>query len=376
MTAAQSATAIASGWHRARPTDEIKLLPLSDGGPGFISAIVTASGGDLIQCEVSGPTPGSRVNGEVLLVAPLDPGQDPRRTAYIESAQACGLHLIDPEDRDPRLTSTTGVAELMLEAIRQGAGTLVIGLGGSGTNDGGAGMLAGLGATALNAHGEDATDELRAGGAALQSIASVDLSGPRSLLASIRLVAASDVDVPLLGEGGASLGFSRQKGAEEHHTALLERALRKWSKVAGEGLASAPSTGAAGGLGYGLALLGAESLSGSATVLDAVRFTDHCSDSDVVITGEGRVDWQSLRGKLVGAVIEQTRARGATSIVLAGDSEWESRSGSGPGNQYGLLQATRLHTVVGQGHSPTEAKSKPEALLSDLAEQVARAWKA
>ena len=348
LTSAEAATAIAAGWHRARPTDEIELLPLADGGPGFLSAIAAARGGEVIHRRISAPLPGDQVDAEILLAAGDDLTRDARPTAFIESAQACGLDLIDPADRDPRFTTTAGVGDLILAAIQEGAGCVVVGLGGSATNDGGAGMLAALGATALNKQGEDASDQLRAGGAALETIGSVDLTVPRSLVAPVRLVAASDVDVQLLGEGGASLGFSKQKGAEERHAVLLERALSRWSKAAGESLAHTPGTGAAGGLGYGLALLDAAYRSGSATVLDAVRFTDHCSESDLVITGEGRVDWQSLRGKLVGTVIELAAACGATPLVLAGDSEWESDAGP-------ALHETRLHTIVGKGLPPTQA---------------------
>lgn len=372
LSAAEAAAAIAAGWHRARPKDAVSLLPLADGGPGFLAAIAAARGGQTIHRRVSAPLPGDRVAAEVLLVASDDLVGDFHPTAYIESAQACGLDLIEPADRDPRFTTSAGVGELILAAVQEGVGSIVVGLGGSGTNDGGAGMLAALGATAVNAQGEDVTNQLRAGGAALETIESVDLTVPRSLVAPIQLVAASDVDVQLLGKGGASLGFSKQKGAKEHHSLQLERALRSWSKAAGEALATSHATGAAGGLGYGLALLGAEYRSGSQTVLDAVRFEDRCSVADLVITGEGRVDWQSLRGKLVGAVVDLTNACGATSLVLAGDSELESDSDTGL--QPPQLDATRLHTVVGKSLSPTEAMAEPSAHLSDLAERVAGAW--
>lgn len=355
-----------------RPDDEVSLLPLADGGPGFLSAIAAARGGDEIHRRVSAPSPGGQVDAEILLIACDDLAADSRPTAYIESAQACGLDLIDPADRDPRFTTTAGVGDLISAAIEEGAGSVVVGLGGSGTNDGGAGMLAALGATARNTHGDDATGQLRAGGAALETIESVNLTVPRSLLAPIRLVAASDVDVQLLGESGASLGFSQQKGAAEHHSLQLERALRQWATATGERLAGAPATGAAGGLGYGLALLGAEYRSGSATVLDAVRFADHCSVSDIVITGEGRVDWQSLRGKLIGAVVELTTACGATSLVIAGDSELESDPGTDL--RPGRFDASRIHTIVRKGLSPTQSMANPEAHLSDLAERVARDW--
>ncbi len=372
MTASAAARAIAAGWYRARPEDEVSLLPLADGGPGFLSAIAAARGGEVIRRRVSGPLPGDMVDAEVLLVERDDLAGDSRPTAYIESAQACGLDLIDPADRDPRFTTTAGVGQLILAAIKEGAGSVIVGLGGSGTNDGGAGMLAALGATARNESGADATEGLRAGGAALTKIESVDLTIPRSLVAPIQLVAASDVDVKLLGEGGASLGFSKQKGAEEHHAQQLEHSLRQWAKVAGESLAASAATGAAGGLGYGLALLGAEYRSGSATVLDAVRFVSHCSASDIVITGEGRMDWQSLRGKLVGAVVELATECGTTSLVLAGDSEWGSDSGRD--SQLAQLHGIRMHTIVKKGLSPTQAMAAPEAHLSDLAERVARDW--
>lgn len=372
LTAAAAARAIAAGWQRARPGDKVSLLPLADGGPGFLSAIATARSGQIIRRSVSAPVPGQSVEAEILLVEHSDSAGQSHPTAYIESAQACGLHLIDPSDRDPRFTTTVGVGELLLAAIHEGAGSVVVGLGGSGTNDGGAGMIAALGGTAVNARGQDATHQLRLGGGALATIESVDLTVPRSRVATVGLVAASDVDVRLLGAGGASLGFSAQKGAQVRHSLQLERALRQWSKATGAAVANSAASGAAGGLGYGLALLGAEYRSGSQTVLDTVRFRDHCVVADLVITGEGRVDWQSMRGKLVGTVVDLAAVCGTTSLVLAGDSQWQSDSGAD--FQHAQLEPTRLHTIVGEGVPAAEAMAAPKLHLSNLAERVAQTW--
>lgn len=367
MTAAEAASAIAAGWRRARPTDEIVCLPLADGGPGFLDTIAAVRDGDLFPCLVSGSVAGRKVEADLLVLDEVNGDGVSGRFVYVESAQACGLHLVDSADRNPEVTTSAGVGDLLLEAVSLGANHIVIGLGGSGTNDGGAGMLARLGATAVDADGRDVTEQLLAGGGGLGAIAAVDMTEPLAVLESVQLVVASDVDIPLLGPGGASLGFGGQKGADESQRLSLEENLQAWSTAVGEMLAESPGSGAAGGLGFGLALLGAEFRSGATTVLDAVRFAEQSADVDVVITGEGRVDWQSLRGKLVGTVLELAATNGSTAMIMAGASEWD-------GGESPELRGAALHTIVGSGRTTVEAMAEPEMHLADLAESVAADW--
>ncbi len=281
LTAGQAAAALADGWARQAPADELDLCPLSDGGPGFVDTLHERLGGPGAHLEavtVSGPL-GDPVPATVLVV-----DGEVGRTAYVETAQACGLHLVPAEHRDPTRTTTWGVGELLDAALSTGASRIVAGLGGSATNDGGAGMLAALGAgpAALLSRGGGALADL-------PSDALPRLTEVRARFAGVRLVAASDVDVPLLGFHGASAGFAAQKGATPEQAQSLEAALGRYAQVAQESLGvlaggdllaagsaprrlpSTPGAGAAGGLGFGLLLLGAERVPGASAVLDALE---------------------------------------------------------------------------------------------------------
>jgi glycerate kinase len=321
LSAGQAAEAIAEGWRSRAPDDDLTLLPLSDGGPGFVDVLSSALGWATGSVTVSDPL-GRPVEAAVLTV---DEGG--RRTAYIESAQACGLHLLAEGERNPSVTSTFGVGQLIEAAVAQGATRVVVGLGGSGTNDGGAGMLAALGA------GDP--DALAAGGAKLRDLDDDGLNGltqVRERLRAVELVLATDVDSPLLGFHGASAVFGPQKGATPETAQELESALGRFTEVvrqvvpSGRDLLSGkerridrePGAGAAGGLGYGLLLLGGRRVSGVQAVLDAVGFDSLVQAADLVVTGEGTFDWQSLRGKVVAGVAEAALATGTPTVVIAG----------------------------------------------------------
>jgi glycerate kinase len=321
LSAGQAAEAIAGGWRRGAPQDHLTLVPLSDGGPGFLAVLSRALGGVSFSAAVADPL-GRPVPAEILMVEVAG-----RRTAYIESAQACGLHLLAEGERNPMLTSTFGVGQLLGAAVAQGATRVVVGLGGSGTNDGGAGLLAALGA------GDP--DALADGGAKLKDLHEDDL---RALAAvqerfhAIELVLATDVDSPLLGLQGASAVFSPQKGATPQMAQQLEAAMGRFAEVvskvspAGRDLLTGkqmrldrePGAGAAGGLGYGLLLLGGHRVSGVQAVLEAVGFESLVRSADLVVTGEGTFDWQSLRGKVVAGVAQAALAGAKPVVVIAG----------------------------------------------------------
>jgi glycerate kinase len=321
LTAGQAADAIAEGWRRSAPQDDLTLLPLSDGGPGFLDVLSRSLGGATACVTVADPL--HRPVPALILMVETG-GQ---RTAYIESAQACGLHLLAGGERNPMVTSTYGVGQLIEAAVAQGATRVVVGLGGSGTNDGGAGMLAALGA--------GAADALAVGGAMLRDLpdGALDrLTVVRERLSAIEFVLATDVDSPLLGFHGASAVFAPQKGATPEMAQELEAALGHFCEVVRKVVPSGmdlltgkkmrldrePGAGAAGGLGYGLLLLGGRRVSGVQAVLEAVGFDALVQASNLVVTGEGTFDWQSLRGKVVAGVAEAALAKATPTVVIAG----------------------------------------------------------
>lgn len=329
LTAGQAAAAMAAGWAESAPHDEIVQVPLSDGGPGFIDVLAPAlarNGAETIVATVRDPL-GRPTPAVVLLDRAAVGSGGVVPTAYIESAQAAGLHLMGAAERDPSLTSTYGVGELIEIALAEGARRIVVGLGGSGTNDGGAGMLAALGA--------GTTPALSAGGGVLGELRDDDLAGlpdVRTRLAGVELLAATDVASPLLGLQGASAVFAAQKGATPEQAQALEAALGRFHEVVTRTLGQptdlltgrplrldrAAGAGAAGGLGYGLLALGARRVSGVDLVIETVGLRERIADAALVVTGEGSFDWQSLQGKVVAGVSQTALEVATPSIVIAG----------------------------------------------------------
>jgi glycerate kinase len=368
LTAGQAAQAMAAGWRRHAPDDVLDLCPLSDGGPGFVDVLHEVLGGRLLAVTVPGPL-GEPAPSGVLLVK----GPDGVPTGYVETAQACGLHLVPAGRRDPRVTTTAGVAGLIEAAGRAGAARIVLGLGGSGTNDAGAGMLAALAGDDLAA---PVRARLTAGGGGLAGLTAPELAGlaaVRARWSGIELVIASDVDTPLLGFQGASAGFAEQKGATPEHSQALERCLADFASAAvgalglDRGVTSAAGAGAAGGLGFGLMLLGARRVPGSQAVLDAVGIADRLRASDLVVTGEGRFDWQSLRGKVVAGVAGQALAIGTPVVVIAGQVQVGRREALAIGVE-------SAYPVARNPQEVDAALADPVGTLADRAERVARTW--
>jgi glycerate 2-kinase len=324
LTAQQAAEAIASGWREAAPHDLLTLLPLSDGGPGFLEVLGAAfPHAETLASTVADPL-GREVPAALTLV-----DLDGRRTAYVESAQAAGLHLLDADERNPAVTSTWGVGQLLEVALAAGATRIVVGLGGSATNDGGAGLLAALGA--------GPADALARGGLALADLSDDALAGlqeARQRFAGVELVLATDVESPLLGLQGASAVFAPQKGASPEVAQALEGALGRYAEVVRRTapeptdlltgkprrLDKEPGAGAAGGLGYALYLLGGTRVSGVEEVLRAVGFRDLAAAADLVVTGEGCFDWSSLQGKVVAGVAATALETATPSVVIAGQT--------------------------------------------------------
>ena len=345
LTATEAAEAIATGWRRTAPHDVLDLAPLSDGGPGFVDALYAALGGELQAVTVRGPF-GDPTPATVLVVG---------RTVYVESAQACGIDLTRGE-RGER-ASTYGVGELLLAALDTGAERIVIGLGGSGTNDGGAGLLAALGATA--------DVPLDDGAEGLAGIAALTLPDP-SATAGVEIVAASDVDNPLTGLFGASKVFGAQKGLDEDAQQRADLALTQLAALAGRVKALEKGAGAAGGLGDARLLLGATREPGLEVIASAAALGDRITEVDLVITGEGSFDASSRGGKVPVALAAMAAARARPTVVLAGHVGLGSRET----RALGIEAAYSLVDAVGEDR----ALGDPARALADLAERVARTW--
>ncbi|HEX6543322.1 MAG TPA: glycerate kinase [Ktedonobacterales bacterium] len=305
--------AIATGIRRVWPEADIRVIPVADGGEGTVRALVAATDGTLRRAVVSGPL-GEPVEAEYGIL-----GGKNARTAVIEMAAASGLPLVPPDKRDPRITTTRGTGELMRAALDAGAERLLIGIGGSATNDGGAGMAQALGARLLDAQGAD----LPAGGAALARLARIDISGLDPRLQHVTVQVASDVSNPLCGPEGASAVYGPQKGATLAMVAELDAALAHYGEVLrhdlGADVARVPGAGAAGGLGAGLLVFArAQMVPGAELVLAMLDFDDALKGASLVFTAEGRLDNQTAYGKSVGAVAAAARKAGAHAVALAG----------------------------------------------------------
>lgn len=356
LSAPQAAEAIAQGWRRAAPGDDVVVAPMADGGPGFVDALATAYGDDARTevVTVTGPL-GSAVPVSILLAG---------ETAFIESAQACGLHLTS--EREPMRATTVGVGQAIGAAVDGGARRIVVGLGGSATNDGGAGLLGALGATA--------DVPLDGGPAGLSGVTHVDLSPVRERLEGVELVAAADVESPLLGMFGATRTFGPQKGLTDDQILSIDHALDRFvdavcgSTPAERRIAEARSAGAAGGLGFALLALGAEAVSGIGLVAGATGLDDLVAEADLVVTGEGAFDYSSRAGKVVHGVAQVAMSRARPCVVLAGRVDVGTREMRALGVESAYAVADR----VGQA----AAMAEPVPHLADLAERVARSWSA
>ncbi|MGZ6825976.1 MAG: glycerate kinase family protein [Mycobacteriales bacterium] len=348
LSAPEAAQALADGWRRVRPHDELVQVPLSDGGPGFVDVLPGERRRLVVEDPLARP---------VEAVWLLD-----GTTAYVECAQACGLHLLTEGERDPAVTTTYGVGQLVRAAVDAGATRVVLGLGGSATNDGGAGMLAALGVRREDAAGV----RLDPGGLPLRDAARL-VGLP---VAVPGLVVATDVDAPLLGPHGATRVFGPQKGAGPELVAALEDAVAHWAGLLedhlGVDVRDLPGAGAAGGLGFAALALGARREAGLDVVARAVGLADRVAAADLVLTGEGAFDATSLRGKVVSGVARAAQEGGLPCVVLAGQVAVGRREAAAAG----VEQAYALADEVGLA----EALARPAEALAVLASRAARDW--
>ena len=354
----EAAQAIARGVAAAVPDAETVLTPVADGGDGTLNALVDATGGQVFNQTVTGP-----------LGQPLEAQwgvMGDGNTAVIEMARASGLALVPQRRRNPRITTTVGTGEILKEALDQGFTRVIVGLGGSATNDGGAGMAGALGARFLDANGRP----LPPGGAALSRLASIDTSALHPGLGEASIVAATDVTNPLCGPDGASAVFGPQKGASGEVVSELDAALANFARIVqrdvGVDVADRPGAGAAGGLGAGLmAFAGAQLQSGIDMVCQVLDFDSHLAGADLVITGEGRADRSTIFNKAPVGVARHAQAHGVPTVLLAG--------GLGPGHEelYGHGIAAVL-CIADRPMSFEQSLNRTGELLESAAEQTMR----
>jgi glycerate 2-kinase len=356
LTATQAAEAIAAGVRRALPDAGLVLIPLADGGEGTVEALVNATGGRVVHTPATDPL-GNKIES---FFGTLGDGE----SAVVEMAAASGLPLVPDDLRNPMLTTTYGTGELIRAALDAGCRKVILGIGGSATNDGGVGAIQALGGSFRDADGR----EVGFGGGELIRISLIDLSGLDPRLKETDIVVACDVDNPLTGPRGASAVFGPQKGATPEMVQELDAGLKNLAEVIrrdmGIDVEHLPGAGAAGGLGAAsVAFLGARLKSGIDIVLEATHFADELQGASLVITGEGKIDAQTLQGKTVMGVLRAARSAGVPALALGGSVEPEGRE---------LLKhgATAVLPIVTEPMPLQEAFARAGELLADATEQA------
>ncbi|ENM5894346.1 glycerate kinase [Vibrio mimicus] len=360
LTAKQVCDAIQAGLARVWNDAKFVAIPVADGGEGTVQSLVDATQGRIVEVKVMGPQ-GKRVEAFYGMLGD-------NQTAVIEMAAASGLHHVPIAQRDPKLTTSFGTGELIHHALDQGVTKLIIGLGGSATNDGGVGMLAALGARFTNADGEPI--QLTGGG--LRELANIDLSDFDPRLQHCDLLVACDVNNPLCGDKGASAVFGPQKGATPDDVRLLDGALQQFGllteKITGKAVLQSAGAGAAGGMGAALlAYTHATLRPGIEIVLDTVQLAHQVSDADLVITGEGRIDSQTVHGKTPMGVAKVAKRFDVPVIALSGCT----------GENYQAVYQCGIDAVfaaVPRAMTLEDALKESDFNLADLAENVARLW--
>lgn len=352
LTAVEAARAIAEGWARHAPGDELLQLPLSDGGPGFVDTLHGVLGGELLAVATTTvadwDTQYDAVPATLLHVGD---------TVYIESAQVVGLDVAG--ESDPQRRSSLGVGVLIAHALEVGARRIVVGVGGTSTNDGGAGLLAALGATAKGADLDD-------GPAAMRGLGDVDVSAVREVVVGVELIVATDVDIPLAGLFGATRTFGPQKGLAEEDLPWIDGVLEEFAALTDRKLALEPGAGAGGGIGFALMLLGATRCSGIELISEVSGLRDALAGADLAITGEGAFDVTSRTGKVPHGVASAAQERAVPCIVLAGRVDIGSREM----RTLGVESAYSMSEIFGV----SAAMNRPADTLADLAQRVASTW--
>ena len=352
--------AMRRGFLRAGSDFHVVEKPLSDGGEGTVAALIRGTGGKEIQKEVSGPF-GEKVTATIGIL-PDD------KTAIIEMAQACGLFLVPPEKRNPRWVTTYGVGELIQEALLRGYQRIILGIGGSASTDAGMGALQALG---IHFYDDDG-HELPGIGESLRKITHIDTSHIFSLLSQSELLIACDVNNPLYGPKGAAYIFSPQKGATPEDVLQLDEGLRHFAwitqRVTGKNINSLPGAGAAGGIGAGLfAYAGAQMVSGINIIIELLNLEEEIAHADLVVSGEGKVDNQTLYGKVLSGVIKLCRKYHRPLLIFAGTIDCDASEA--------FAKEAALFSIVNGPISENEAMEKAKILVENSAFHVAHLLK-
>ena len=358
LSALQVSQAIENGVKRVIPDAMTTIVPMADGGDGTVQALVDATGGEIIPAEVTNPL-GGRVIAHWGLLSD-------KVTGVIEMAAASGLNLVPPQKLNPLITTTYGTGELILAALERGCRKLIIGIGGSATNDGGAGMAQALGVKLLDAKGAPLTF----GGKALADLEHIDITTIDPRLADCDITVASDVTNPLCGSQGASAVYGPQKGATKEMVVQLDAALAHYADVIkrdlGIDIRDVPGAGAAGGLGAGLiTFLKAKLLPGIDIVIQATGLVEHLKDAALVFTGEGRIDSQTAHGKVPVGVARKAKAFGLPVIAIAG----EIKDGYQTVYQQGI---DAVFSIAPGPISFNQSVAEAEKLITDVAERALR----
>lgn len=355
LTASEATECIASAVRQTLPQAEVVEFPLSDGGEGFVDTLVRGSGGRIQETEVEGPLPQQRVRARWGILGR-------RQVGVIEMAGAAGLSLVPVEKRDPKITTTFGVGQIIKAALDLRLEKIVVGIGGSSTNDGGAGMAEALGARLLRKDGA----EVERGGAALINLHQIDISWLDRRIRRTKFVVASDVTNPLCGPHGASAVYGPQKGATPADVDLLDRALYHYSTIirrdVGIDILESPGSGAAGGLGAGcIVLLNATMQSGVEFVLNEFDFDAKLVGASLVITGEGKIDEQTTYGKALTGIVRRAEAVGVPVAAIAGSVE---------GDQGSLLEKLGFSTLWSLRDSPSKTNQLSTQEAMENAKQL------
>lgn len=381
--------AIAAGVRDAAPQADVVLCPIADGGEGTVDALVAATGGRIIRTRVRGPlgdpvdaawgllgTIPHRDGVKAIAVRGDNDSRSPHvasapdaPTAVIEMAAASGLPLVPADRRDPLLTTTYGTGELVKAALDAGARQIILGIGGSATNDGGVGCAQALGVRFLDSDGRELPHGL--GGGMLERIHAIDMSRRDPRLADCRIRVACDVTNPLCGPRGASAVYGPQKGADPQRVKQLDAGLAHLADLIrrdlGRDVRDLPGAGAAGGLGAGLVAFADATLRrGIEIVIEAVRLTDRLAGTDLVITGEGRLDEQSMMGKVIHGVATAARAAGVPVIVVCGSV--------GHGAERSLELVDAYFSIVNRPMSLSDALANAAPLLRETTANIIRVF--
>lgn len=346
------------GIKKIYPNAEVIICPIADGGEGTVEALSSSEGAQLFSLTCKGPL-GDDVQAQYTILKD--------KTAVIEMASASGLPLVPTVKRDPSITSTYGTGELICNAIKKGARNFIVGIGGSATNDAGLGMLRALGYKFLDSKKQEiifAKD--------LSKIVSIDKQNILKELSECSFKVACDVNNPLYGPNGASHIYGAQKGADEKMIEFLDGQLKSFAKIVDEDLATTPGAGAAGGLGYGfLAFLNAKLESGIKIVLEQVKLREKILNTDFVITGEGKIDKQSVMGKVIDGIGQACKEEGVPCIAITG-------SCNEVGNEIYECGVTSIFSIMNSPMSLEEAMNKEKALelVQKEVEQIFRLIKA